>query len=533
MAVKYIFVTGGVVSGLGKGITCASLGRLLKARGLKISFLKLDPYININPGKMSPVQHGESFVTEDGTETDMDIGHYERFTGQKLEGSANSTAGRIYWDVILKERAGDYGGGTVQIVPHITNEIKNKIYGAAGNSSDVVIVEVGGTVGDVESLPFLEAIREIASEVGRENCLYIQVALIPFLAASGEIKTKPVQHSVKELLSIGIQPDIVVCRTKKPIDDAIKNKLGLFCNISGDDVIETLTAETVYEIPLIYEEQGFASRVCEKLGLNCKKPDLSEWKEFVDSAKNAKKEVTVALVGKDVKLHDAYISVRESLVHAGAKNKCRVNIKWVDAHSLNDENAGEVLADADGIISPTGSGFDGADGQIAASKYARENNKPFLGIGFGMELAVIEFARNVCKIEDAASTEFNADAAEDVVYRPKDRPKFPKYDDTERKDMRRGALVTVLDKTSDLYNIYKEEKISERHCHQYEINPEFTEVLKKGGMKISGVSEKEGFVDAVELPNHKWYKAVIYNPQFNSRPNHPSKLIDAFVSAVL
>lgn len=531
MAVKYIFVTGGVVSGLGKGITVASLGRLLKARGLRVTMQKLDPYINISPGHMSPIQHGEVFVTDDGAETDLDIGHYERFADESLTKDSNTTAGRIYWSVISKERAGDYGGGTVQIIPHITDEIKNRIYRVGKeDKTDVVITEIGGTVGDIESMPFLEAIRQVASEVGRENCLYVQVALIPYLEASGELKTKPVQHSVKDLLSIGIQPDVVVCRTEKPINEDIKKKLGLFCNITADAVIQNITADTIYEIPLIFEQEGLSRIVCEKLSLGCGEADLAEWRALVDAFKNPTAETTVAIVGKDAELHDSYLSVYESLLHAGIANRCRVNIRWVDGHDVTAQNVGELLAGVDGVVSPGGFGFDGAEGQLLATEYARKQDIAFLGIGLGMETAVLEFARNVCGIEDAESEEFNIDAVNDVIFAP-----FENEDAAceKKANMRKGARETLVEEGTKLFAIYKEKKISERHWHQYEVNPRYVERLEKGGLVISGKASDGGFADAIELPAQKFFVGVLFHPQFKSRPNRPHKLIDAFVQACI
>lgn len=531
MAVKYIFVTGGVVSGLGKGITVASLGRLLKARGLRVTMQKLDPYINISPGHMSPIQHGEVFVTEDGAETDLDIGHYERFADENLTRDSNTTAGRIYWDVISNERAGDYGGGTVQIIPHITDEIKKRIYRVGDETkTDVVITEIGGTVGDIESMPFLEAIRQVASEVGRENCLYVQVALIPYLSASGELKTKPVQHSVKDLLSDGIQPDVVVCRTEKPLTDELKKKLALFCNITPEAVIQNITADTIYEIPLIFEEEGLPEIVCEKLSLGCGEADLDDWRALVDAFKNPTQETTVAIVGKDAELHDSYLSVYESLLHAGIANRARVHIRWVDAHDVTAENVDSMLSGVDGIVSPGGFGFDGAEGQLLAAKYARENDIAFLGIGLGMETAVLEFARNVCGIEDAESEEFNVDAVHDVIYAPLENEAVA----CEKKaPMRKGAKETQVAEGTKLYHIYKEKAIAERHWHQYEVNPRYVEALQKGGMVVSGTSAEGGFADAVELPGQRFFVGVIYHPQFKSRPNRPHKLINAFVQACI
>ncbi|MBE7026694.1 MAG: CTP synthase [Ruminococcaceae bacterium] len=529
MAVKYIFVTGGVVSGLGKGITVASIGRLLKARGLRVTMQKLDPYINIGPGRMSPIQHGEVFITDDGHETDLDIGHYERFADESLTRNSNTSAGRIYWNVISNERKGAYGGGTVQIIPHITDEIKRKIFSAGDESkADVVITEIGGTVGDIESMPFLEAIRQVASDVGRENCVFVQVALIPYLNASGELKTKPVQHSVKELLNVGIQPDVIVCRTEMPINDEIKRKIGLFCNVSSDAVIQNITAPTIYEIPLIFEQEGLSKVICDKLSLDCGEPDLAEWRELVNTFKYPEKETTVAIVGKDAELHDSYLSVYESLLHAGIANKCRVNLRWIDAHDINESNAKELLDGVDGILSPGGYGADGAHGQVVASEYARTHNIAFLGIGLGMELAVLGFARNACGLSEAQSKEFNVDASCDVIYAPEKGTTSAEED-----GVKRGARETVVSKGTKLYDIYKEEKISERHWNTYEVNPKYYDVLEKNGLVISGKSTDCGFADAIELADHRFFVGVIFHPQFKSRPNRPHKLIKEFVGACL
>ncbi len=526
MAVKFIFVTGGVVSGLGKGITVASIGRLLKARGLRVTMQKLDPYINISPGRMSPIQHGEVFITDDGAETDLDIGHYERFADESLTRNANTSAGRIYWNVISSERAGKYGGGTVQIIPHITDAIKEKIYSVADESkTDVVITEIGGTVGDIESRAFLEAIRQVASDVGRENCLYVQVALIPYLNASGELKTKPVQHSVKELLSVGIQPDVLVCRTELPLPEDVKAKIGLFCNISGNAVIQNITAPTIYEIPLIFEQEGLPKIICDKLSINCGEPDLKEWRELVDTFKYPDNgETTIAIVGKDAELHDSYLSVCESLLHAGIAHSCRVNIRWIDAHDLNEQNADELLKGVDGILSPGGFGADGADGQMVASEYARTHDIAFLGIGLGTEMAVLGFARNACGLKDADSVEFNANTSCDVIFEPAKEGDDP---------MKRGAMQTKLEKGTKLFDIYNEEIISERHWHRYEINPKYFDALEKGGLVISGKSVCGGYADTIELPGHRFFVGVIFHPQFKSRPNRPHKLIKEFVGACL
>ena len=528
MAVKYIFVTGGVVSGLGKGITVASIGRLLKARGLRVTMQKFDPYINIGPGRMSPIQHGEVFITDDGAETDLDIGHYERFADESLTRNANTSAGRIYWNVISSERDGAYGGGTVQIIPHITDEIKRKIYSVADeNKTDVVITEIGGTVGDIESMPFLEAIRQVASDVGRENCIYVQVALIPYLHASGELKTKPVQHSVKGLLSVGIQPDVLVCRTEMPLNDETKAKIGLFCNISSKAVIQNITAPTIYEIPLIFEQEGLPQILCDKLALNCGKPDLTEWRELVNTFKYPEKETTVAIVGKDCELHDSYLSVYEALLHAGIANKCRIKFRWIDSHDVTEDNADELLGDVDGIVSPGGYGCDGVGGQIIASEYARKNNIAFLGIGLGMELAVIGFARNVCGLGDATSEEFDPAANCNVIF-------SPDVCADKNNAIKRGASVSELKKGTKIFDIYNnEEKISERHWHKFEVNPKYYDALEKNGLVISGKAENGGFADAVEVAGHKFFVGVIFHPQFKSRPNRPHKLIKEFVGACL
>lgn len=526
MAVKYVFVTGGVVSGLGKGITVASLGRLLKARGLRVKTQKLDPYININPGNMSPIQHGEVFVTEDGAETDLDIGHYERFTDVNMSIKSNSSAGKIYWTVLSNERAGVYGGGTVQVIPHITDEIKRRIYSAgADGETDVVITEIGGTVGDIESMPFLEAIRQVASEVGRENCVYVQVVLIPYLHASEELKTKPAQHSVKGLLETGIQADVLVCRTEMPLPEDVKRKLALFCNISPEAVIQNITADTIYEIPLIFEEEGLPQVVCKKLSIDCGEADLDEWKSLVDAFKYPDKEVTIAIAGKDAELHDSYLSVVESVLHAGIANKCRINVRWIDTHDVNDDNYKEAFAGVNGIVSPGGFGSEGAYGQVLAAKYAREEDVAFLGIGLGMEMAVVEFAKNVCGLDGANSTEFDADCKDKVIF-------DPKADDKED-HMKRGARETTLKKGSKLFDIYKEEKISERHWHMYEVNPEYIKKLEENGLTVSGVSAEGIYADCVEIASHNFFVGVIFHPQFKSRPNRPHKLINEFVKACL
>ncbi|MDK2800089.1 MAG: synthase [Clostridiales bacterium] len=530
MPVKYIFVTGGVVSGLGKGITAASLGRLLKARGLHVTIQKFDPYINIDPGTMSPYQHGEVFVTDDGAETDLDLGHYERFIDENLSKNSNVTTGKIYWSVISKERKGDYLGGTVQVIPHITNEIKERIYrvGKSGHT-DIVITEIGGTVGDIESLPFLEAIRQVATDVGRDNCMYIHVTLVPFLGKSGEQKTKPTQHSVKELLGLGIQPDVIVCRSEMPLAKELRDKIGLFCNISGEAVIQNLDAETLYEVPLMLEEEGLAEIVCKRLKLVCGAPDLTEWTEIVNRVKNLKHKVKIALVGKYVALHDAYMSIVESLKHGGIANDADVEIKWINSEEVTGENTKELLSDVDGILVPGGFGDRGIEGKIEAIKYARENNIPFFGICLGMQLAVVEYARNVVGLKDAHSSELNPATPYPVI------DLMPEQKDIEEMGgtMRLGLYPCKINESSKTYEAYKDELVYERHRHRYEVNNEYREQIKDAGMVISGLSPDERLVEIVELADHSWFVGVQFHPEFKSRPNRPHPLFREFVAASL
>ena len=523
MAVKYIFVTGGVVSGLGKGITAASLGRLLKSRGLKVTIQKFDPYINVDPGTMSPYQHGEVFVTDDGAETDLDLGHYERFVNENLSVDSNVTTGKIYWSVITKERRGDFLGGTVQVIPHITNEIKEKVYRVAKNKNvDVVITEIGGTVGDIESLPYLEAIRQVAVEVGKENCLYIHLTLLPYLSQSGEQKSKPTQHSVKELLGLGIQPDIIVCRTEIGIDEEVKNKISLFCNIRPDAVIENKNASVIYEVPLMLEEAGLARVVCDRLKLTDKEPDLTKWKAMVDKIKNLKGSVRIALVGKYVALHDAYISVAESLKHGGIANDVNVEIDWIDSEEVTRENAAEKLKNANGILVPGGFGDRGIDGKIAAIEYARKNDVPFFGICLGMQLAVVEYARNVLGYADAHSTEFAPDTAHPVIDIMDEQKEISDMGGT----MRLGLYPCKLNENGKCRALYNEDLIYERHRHRYED-------FKNGGMLISGLSPDEKLVEIVELPQNKWHIGVQFHPEFKSRPNKPHPLFASFIEAAV
>jgi len=528
MGTKYIFVTGGVVSSLGKGITAASLGRLLKNRGLKVSMQKFDPYLNVDPGTMSPYQHGEVFVTEDGEETDLDLGHYERFIDENLNKYSNVTTGKIYWSVISKERKGEYLGATVQVIPHITNEIKKMVERVAEvKDVDVVITEIGGTVGDIESLPFLEAIRQVKYDVGRENVCFIHVTLVPYLKKAGELKTKPTQHSVKELRSIGIQPDIIVCRSEKELSQELKNKIGLFCNLDGKSVIQNLDADNLYEVPLMLHAEGLDDLVCEKLGLDCSEIDNRWWEQMVDKLKNPAKSVNIALVGKYVEFHDAYLSVAEALKHGGLYNDAEVNITWVDAESVTEENAAELLKSANGILVPGGFGDRGVEGKIEVIKYARENNIPFLGICLGMQCAVIEYARNVLGFKDANSSEMNPKTMHPVIDLMPDQKGVEEMGGT----MRLGAYPCRIEKGTFSWEAYSEELVYERHRHRYEFNNEYRSELTKAGMVLSGTSPDGRLVEIIELKNHPWFVGVQFHPEFKSRPNRPHPLFKDFVKA--
>ncbi len=527
---KYIFVTGGVVSSLGKGITAASLGRLLKNRGLKVTIQKFDPYINVDPGTMSPYQHGEVFVTDDGAETDLDLGHYERFIDINLNANSNVTTGKIYSAVISKERRGDYLGGTVQVIPHITNEIKERVFRAGRETgSDVVITEIGGTVGDIESLPFLEAIRQIKSDIGRENVMYIHVTLIPYIRAAGEMKTKPTQHSVKELRSLGIQPNVIVTRTEYPLSQEMKDKLALFCDIDKNAVIENTDAETLYEVPLLLQAQGLDDYVCRHLGLECKEADMTEWKELVEKIKSLQSTTRIAIVGKYVELHDAYLSVAEALYHGGYANKTEVDIKWVSAEEVNAENVDELLGDVDGILVPGGFGDRGIEGKITAVRYARENKVPFLGICLGMQVAVIEFARHVAGMDGANSSEINPDTRYPVI------DLLPEQKEIEDKGgtMRLGLDPTKVLEGSNAERAYNNTLVYERHRHRYEVNNEYREQLGELGMSFSGTSPDGRLVEIVEIPAHPWFVATQFHPEFTSRPNRPQPLFRDFVKASL
>ena len=529
MSVKYVFVTGGVVSGLGKGITAASLGRLLKARGYKVTMQKFDPYINIDPGTMNPVQHGEVFVTDDGAETDLDLGHYERFIDESLTKYSNVTTGKVYWSVLEKERRGDFGGGTVQVIPHITNEIKNRFYHSLNEETEIAIIEVGGTVGDIESQPYIEAIRQFQHDVGHDNCILIHVALMVYLPASEEMKTKPIQMSVKELQRLGIQPDIVVCRTEYEINESLKDKISLFCNVPSSHVVQNLTVDMLYEAPLAMEKEHLAEIVCECLKLDCPEPDLEDWKIMVESAKNPTQEVTVALVGKYIALHDAYISVVESLKHAGYTNHTTVNIKWVDSETITDENADEIFADISGILVPGGFGKRGIDGKLTAIKYARENNIPFLGLCLGMQLSIVEFARNVLGYRDAHSIELNPATTHPVISLMPDQEGVTDIGGT----LRLGSYPCVLDKDSKAFQLYGRELIHERHRHRYEVNNDYRNDLTAKGKNLSGISPDGRIIEMIEIPSHQFFVATQAHPELKSRPNRPHPLFLGFVNAAI
>lgn len=532
--VKYVFVTGGVVSGLGKGITAASLGRLLKARGYHVTMQKFDPYINMDPGTMNPIQHGEVFVTDDGTETDLDLGHYERFINESLDKNSNVTTGKIYWTILNKERHGDFGGGTVQVIPHVTNEIKDRFYKAKSPDEETIsIIEIGGTVGDIESQPFLEAIRQFQAEIGRENAIMIQVTLIPYLKASGEMKTKPTQMSVKSLQSMGIWPDILVCRSDYPVDDHMREKIALFCNVKKEHVLQNLDAKSLYEVPLLLEKEKLAQAVLECLHLPCPEPDLDAWKQMVNDLHHPLHTVTIGLVGKYVSLHDAYLSVAEALKHAGTANKSEVNIRWIDAEEVTDENAGTILKDLQGILVPGGFGSRGIEGKIAAIKYVREHRIPFLGLCLGMQLSIIEFARGVLGYEDAASTELTEDTKHPMIHLMPDQEGVVDLGGT----LRLGAYPCVLQKGTKAYALYEctedANLIHERHRHRYEVNNDYREDLTEHGMVLSGVSPDNRIVEMVELKEHPFFVATQAHPEFKSRPDKPHPLFKGFVEAAL
>lgn len=527
MSTKFIFITGGVVSGLGKGICAASLGRLLKQRGVRVRNQKFDPYINVDPGTMSPYQHGEVFVTDDGAETDLDLGHYERFVDEDLSGNSSISSGKIYWSVLNRERRGDYLGATVQIIPHITNEIKSRVYAMAGDEVDVVITEIGGTVGDIESQPFLEAIRQVRAERPQGDVLFIHVPLIVQIPGSGELKSKPTQHSVKELLSLGIQPDILVCRCDAPIDAEVRRKIALFCNVEPDCVIQNATAETLYEVPLLMAKEGLDEVVCRKLGLITHQADLREWTAMVQREKNARGKTEIALVGKYTQLHDAYLSVVESLNHAGTANGTIVHIRWVNSETLNAQNAEKMLSGCAGILVPGGFGERGIEGMICAVQYARENDIPYFGICLGMQMAVIEFARNVLGYSDANSSEFSETTEHPVIGLMPDQVNITNKGGT----MRLGRYPCILKDGTHSRALYGMEEIFERHRHRFEFNNDFRTEMEAAGMVFAGLSPSGQLVEIVELPNCAWFTGVQFHPEFKSRPDRPHPLFYGFVKA--
>lgn len=525
---KYIFVTGGVVSSLGKGITAASLGRLLKNRGLSVTIQKFDPYINVDPGTMSPYQHGEVFVTEDGAETDLDLGHYERFIDINLNQNSNVTTGKIYSAVIAKERRGDYLGGTVQVIPHITNEIKERVFRAGRETgADVVITEIGGTVGDIESLPFLEAIRQIKSDIGRENVMYIHCTLVPYLRAAGELKTKPTQHSVKELRSLGIQPNVIVCRTEKPLSPDMKEKIALFCDIDPKAVIEARDADILYEVPLMLQEQGLDEYVVRYLGFDCGPADMREWRAFVEKIRGLKEKTRIALVGKYVSLRDAYLSVAEALLHAGVANDTEVVIDWVNSEEVTADNVDALLGEADGILVPGGFGDRGIDGKIAAIRYARERRIPFLGICLGMQMAVVEFARHVLGWTAAHSSEIDPATPYPVIDLLPEQKEIEDLGGT----MRLGAYPCAIVEGSLAHRAYGTTLVRERHRHRYEFNNQYREALERAGLRVTGTSPDGRLVEIIELADHPWFVATQFHPEFTSRPNRPQPLFRDFVRA--
>lgn len=528
--VKYIFVTGGVVSGLGKGITAASLGRLLKSRGYKVAAQKLDPYINVDPGTMSPYQHGEVYVTEDGAETDLDLGHYERFIDEDLNKFSNLTSGKVYWNVLNKERRGEYLGETVQVIPHITNEIKSFIYSVGEKTdADIVITEIGGTTGDIESQPFLEAIRQVGIEVGRENSLYIHVTLVPYLKGSNEHKTKPTQHSVKELQGMGIMPNIIVLRCDEPLEASIFKKIALFCNVKQDCVIENITIPVLYEAPVMLEKSNFSDIVCRELGLNAPPCDMSEWESMLNRIAGRHKKVKIAIVGKYVQLHDAYLSVAEALRHAGYEKEAFVEIKWVDSETVTEENCEIVFSDCSGVVVPGGFGNRGIEGKIITADYCRKNNVPYLGICLGMQVAVIAFARYVCNMEDANSGEFDENGSHKVIDFLPDQNESVDKGGT----LRLGAYPCSVKKNTQMYSCYKAEMISERHRHRYEFNNAYRDVFTDRGLVISGTSPDNYIVETVELPENDFYIGVQYHPEFKSRPNKAHPLFIGLIDASL
>ncbi len=530
MSTKYIFVTGGVTSSLGKGIICSSLGRLLVARGLRVTIQKLDPYINVDPGTMNPYEHGEVYVTDDGAETDLDLGHYERFLDFPTSQENNVTTGRIYYDVIMKERQGAYLGKTVQVIPHITDEIKSRVL-KLGNSGkyDVVIIEIGGTVGDIEGLPYIEAMRQLRYDVGRKNALSIHLTLVPYLSAARELKTKPTQHSVRMLSESGLQPDIIVCRAEVPIDSSIRRKIALFCNVEEEDVIASLDAKSIYEVPLLMQEEQLDKRVIEKLDLTSREPDLDNWKSFVDAVLHPKAEVEIALVGKYVEHHDAYKSIVESFVHAGAVNRCHVNIRWIQSDDVTTENVTMLLEGVSGVLVAPGFGGRGAEGKLVAVNFARVNKIPFFGICLGMQCAVIEYSRNVCQLENANSTEFNPDTPYPVIDMMPDQ----KHISMKGGTMRLGAYRCVVKEGTRAAEAYGATEISERHRHRFEVNNTLRNTLLESGLVLSGINPEKDLVEIIEIPDHPWFVGVQFHPELKSTVSKPHPLFVHFVKAVL
>ena len=530
MSVKYVFVTGGVVSGLGKGITAASLGRLLKARGYKVTMQKFDPYINIDPGTMNPIQHGEVFVTDDGAETDLDLGHYERFIDESLTKNSNVTTGKIFWSVLSKERRGDYGGGTVQVIPHITNEIKSRFHrDFTSEDTSIAIIEVGGTVGDIESQPFLESIRQFQQDIGQENAILIHVTLIPYIKASGEMKTKPTQASVRELQGLGLRPDLIVCRSEYPLTQSVRDKIALFCNVPSHHVLQNLDVEYLYEAPLAMEKEHLAQAALECLQLPCPEPELSDWTEMVHALRNPTRTVRIALVGKYIQLHDAYLSVAEALTHGGIASHATVEIQWVDSELVTEDNVDELLGTAQGILVPGGFGSRGIEGKITAIQYAREHGIPFLGLCLGMQLSIVEYARHVCGLKDAHSVELDPHTAHPVIALMPDQNGVEDIGGT----LRLGSYPCVLDPSSRAYSLYGAATIQERHRHRYEINNDYRRILTEHGMLLSGLSPDGRIVEMIELPGHPWFLATQAHPELKSRPNHAHPLFAGFVAAAV
>lgn len=528
MPVKYVFVTGGVVSGLGKGITAASLGRLLKARGYKVTMQKFDPYINIDPGTMNPVQHGEVFVTDDGAETDLDLGHYERFIDESLTKNSNVTTGKVYWTVLHKERRGDFGGGTVQVIPHITDEIKSRFHrNFSTDETEIAIIEVGGTVGDIESQPFLEAIRQFQHEVGKENAVLIHVTLVPYLKASGELKTKPTQASVKELQGMGLWPDVLVCRSEHPLSRELKEKIALFCNVPADHVLQNLDVEYLYEAPLAMEKENLAQVVCQSLHLPCPEPELEEWKDMVERLKHPQAETEIAIVGKYIQLHDAYLSVVEALKHGGIASRVNVNLRWVDSEEIEQQGCEKLLAGVDGILIPGGFGNRGTEGKIQAVEYARVKKIPFLGICLGMQMAIVEFARNVAGFPKANSSELDPDTPDPVIYLMPEQNGVENLGGT----LRLGAYPCILKKGTKAFELYGREEIQERHRHRYEVNNHYREALEGQGMVLSGLSPDKRIVEMIELREHPFFLGTQGHPELKSRPNRAHPLFRGFVKA--